>query len=60
MNRTSLDKVRCMLVSSSFSNLFWAKATITATYLVNLAPSTSLGFKTPGMEKYHIIVGLEF
>ena len=47
MNRTLLEKVRCMLVSSGLPNLFWGEAVMTAAYLVNRSPSTAIELKTP-------------
>ena len=38
MNRTLLEKVRCMLSNSGLSNDFWAEAASTACYLVNRSP----------------------
>ena len=38
MNRTLLDKVRCMLVSSGLPKLFWGEAVMTASHLVNFSP----------------------
>ena len=46
-NRTLVDKVRCMLVSSRFPKLFWREAVMTAAHLVNMSPSTAINFKTP-------------
>ena len=46
-NRTLLDKVRCMLVSSGLPKLFWGEAVMTAAHLVNMSPSTAINFKTP-------------
>nr|GFA32174.1 retrovirus-related Pol polyprotein from transposon TNT 1-94 [Tanacetum cinerariifolium] len=46
MNKTLLNKVRCLLIQSSFSDLFWAEATVTTTYLINRSPSTILEKKT--------------
>lgn len=47
MNRTLLNKVRCMIISSGLSKAFWAEAVSTAAYLVNRSPSTALNMKTP-------------
>jgi len=44
MNRTLLEKVRCMLSNSGLSNDFWAEA---ACYLVNRSPNASIDCKTP-------------
>nr|GEV56041.1 retrovirus-related Pol polyprotein from transposon TNT 1-94 [Tanacetum cinerariifolium] len=47
MNRTLLNKVRCLLIQSGLPDSFWAKATVTAAYLINRSPSTALEKKTP-------------
>ena len=46
MNRTLLEKARCMRLFAGLSKLFWAEAVNTACYLVNKSPSTALGLKT--------------
>lgn len=38
MNRTILDRTRCMLFESGLSANFWAEAANTAAYLINLVP----------------------
>nr|GEY83420.1 retrovirus-related Pol polyprotein from transposon TNT 1-94 [Tanacetum cinerariifolium] len=35
MNRTLMDKVRCLLIQSGLPKTFWAKATCRAAYLIN-------------------------
>ncbi|GKB52120.1 retrovirus-related pol polyprotein from transposon TNT 1-94 [Tanacetum coccineum] len=47
MNRTLLNKVRCLLIQSGLPDSFWAEATVTTTYLINRSPSTTLEKKTP-------------
>ena len=47
MNRTILDKVRCMLSESNLPKRFWAEATNTAVYLINRSPCSSINFQTP-------------
>ena len=47
MNRTILDKVRCMLIESGLSKNFWAEATNTIVYLINRSPWSAIDFKTP-------------
>ena len=47
MNRTLLEKVRCMLTSSGLAKQFWAEAVTTAVYLVNRSPSSAIKMKTP-------------
>ncbi|KAH9752645.1 hypothetical protein KPL71_014775 [Citrus sinensis] len=47
MNRTIIERVRCMLLNANLSKGFWAEAVTTTAYLINRSPSSALGFKTP-------------
>lgn len=47
MNRTLIEKARCMISNSGLSRDFWAEAVSTACFLVNRSPSTSIELKTP-------------
>ncbi|KAL2243923.1 UNVERIFIED_CONTAM: Retrovirus-related Pol polyprotein from transposon TNT 1-94 [Sesamum indicum] len=47
MNRTLLDKVRCMLISFRLPKSFWGEAILTAVYLINWSPFVPLSGKTP-------------
>ena len=47
MNRTLLEKVRCMLLNAGLSKSFWAEAVNYACHLVNRLPSAAIGGKTP-------------
>ncbi|GKC73020.1 retrotransposon protein, putative, ty1-copia subclass, partial [Tanacetum coccineum] len=47
MNRTIMDKVRCLLIQSGLPKTFWAEATCTAAYLINRSPSRAIEKKTP-------------
>ncbi|KAL0310870.1 UNVERIFIED_CONTAM: Retrovirus-related Pol polyprotein from transposon TNT 1-94 [Sesamum angustifolium] len=47
MNRTLLNKVRCLLISSGLSKTFWGEALSTAVYLINRSPSVPLLGKIP-------------
>ncbi|KAL5579868.1 hypothetical protein UlMin_012310 [Ulmus minor] len=47
MNRTLVDKVRCMLVGSGLPKMFWGEALMTACYIVNQSSSTAIDLKTP-------------
>lgn len=38
MNRSLIEKVRCMLLDASLSKVFWAEAASTAAYLLNRIP----------------------
>lgn len=39
MNRTLVEKARCMLFDSKMSTKFWAEAVCTAAYIINRSPS---------------------
>ena len=47
MNRTLLERVRCMLTNAGLSKAFWGEAVVTAAYLINRSPSSAIGFMTP-------------
>ncbi|KAE8707872.1 hypothetical protein F3Y22_tig00110372pilonHSYRG00231 [Hibiscus syriacus] len=47
MNRTLLEKVRCMLSNAGLGKAFWAEAVIYAGQLINRLPSSAIGGKTP-------------
>nr|GEU73717.1 retrovirus-related Pol polyprotein from transposon TNT 1-94 [Tanacetum cinerariifolium] len=51
MNKTLMDKVRCLLIHSGLPKTFWAEATCTAAYLISRSPLTAIEKKTP-MEMY--------
>lgn len=42
MNRTCLEKARCLLLDSSLSKRFWIEATMTAIYLINRCPTRAI------------------
>ncbi|GJR03668.1 retrovirus-related pol polyprotein from transposon TNT 1-94 [Tanacetum coccineum] len=52
MNRTLLEKVRCMLSNAGLGKEFWAEAVTYACHLVNRLPSTAIDGKTP-FEKWY-------
>ena len=47
MNRTLLEKVRCMLSNAGLGKQFWAEAVMYASHLINRLPSAALNAKTP-------------
>ena len=47
MNRTLLEKVRCMLSNAGLGKQFWAEAVMYGSHLINRLPSTALNGKTP-------------
>lgn len=47
MNKTLIDKVRCILIQAKLPKSLWTENLNTACYLVNLSPSIAIEFKTP-------------
>ncbi|GKV30830.1 hypothetical protein SLEP1_g39605 [Rubroshorea leprosula] len=47
MNRTLMERARCMMSTAKLGKEFWAKAVNTACYLINRSPTISLKMKTP-------------
>lgn len=47
MNRTIIEKARCLLFDANLKKEFWAEATNTAVYLHNRTVSACLSYKTP-------------
>ncbi|KAJ0869659.1 putative RNA-directed DNA polymerase [Helianthus annuus] len=51
MNRTILERVRCMLHQSGLPKSFWAEALKTAAHVINRTPSSAIEMMVP-MEKW--------
>ena len=47
MNRTLMEKVRCLLSNFGLLKSLWAEAAVIACFLVNRSPSTVIDKKTP-------------
>ncbi|KAG8496510.1 hypothetical protein CXB51_008987 [Gossypium anomalum] len=47
MNRTIMEKVRCMLSNANLPKSFWAEAAFTVCFLINRSPSVAIEKKTP-------------
>lgn len=47
MNRTIVEKVRCMLYDAKMSKGFWAEALLAAIDIINVLPHSKIGNKTP-------------
>ncbi|KAG8482688.1 hypothetical protein CXB51_024472 [Gossypium anomalum] len=47
MNRTIMEKVRCMLSNANLPKSFWAEVESTACFLINRSPSVAIEKKTP-------------
>lgn len=47
MNRTVMEKVRCMLSESGLEERFWAEAAATAAYVINRSPASAVDHNIP-------------
>jgi len=47
INRSLLEKIRCLLSNAQLDKSFWAEAIVYASYLINELSSTAIGGKTP-------------
>ncbi|KAH9689127.1 hypothetical protein KPL70_015374 [Citrus sinensis] len=54
MNRTLLEKVRCMLSNAGLDKKFWAEAVSYASHLINRLPSTAIGGGVKGFKLWDL------
>ena len=47
MNRTLLEKARCLILTVGMSKGFWAEAVSTAAHIINRIPCSAIGGKIP-------------
>jgi len=47
MNRTLVERAKCLIFNSRLEKKFWAEAISTSAYIVNRTPTKSLDYKTP-------------
>lgn len=47
MNRTIIERARCLILNSRLSKRFWTEAVLTAVYLINRNPTEALKDKVP-------------
>ncbi|PHT50737.1 hypothetical protein CQW23_10484 [Capsicum baccatum] len=47
MNKSLIERVRCLLSEEKFSNSFWGEALLTAAYVINLSPTVALESNVP-------------
>lgn len=47
MNRTLLERARCMLLNAKLQKQYWAEAVSTAAYITNRCPTRALAFQSP-------------
>ena len=55
LNRTLIEKARCMMIAANIPQYLWTAAVETANYLRNRSPSSILLNKTP-YENYHKVL----
>lgn len=60
MNRTLLEKARCMLLSSGLPPSFWAEAVATACYIRNRCPTSSLNWEIPYEKLFNKTVNIGY
>ena len=58
MNRTMLEKVRCMLFHAKLSKGFWTEAVKMAAFLANRSPNSALRLKNSGGHVVRVTGGL--
>lgn len=47
MNRTLVERAKCLILNSRLQKFFWAEAVSTAAYITNRSPTKALDYKTP-------------
>lgn len=47
LNRTLIERIKCMLLDASLDQKFWAEAIVTAAYLINRTPCRDQNTTTP-------------
>lgn len=47
MNRTLVERAKCLLIDAKLPKKFWAEAVSTAAYVINRSPTKSINYKTP-------------
>lgn len=59
MNKTLIERVRCVLSEAKLSNSFWDKVLYTVTHVINLTPTVALGNNVPNRFWYDRDVSYE-
>ena len=52
MNRTLMERVRCLLSEAKLPNSFWGEALLTAAHVINLSPVVALQSDVPNIFLY--------
>ena len=47
MNRTLIERAKCMILNADLQDTFWAEAVATAAYIINRSPTRALFDVTP-------------
>lgn len=58
INKVLFNKVRALLINSNLPKSLWGEAILTATYLYNRTPNSSINYKTPYYLKYNKLPNL--
>jgi hypothetical protein len=53
MNRTIVEKARCLILNCKLGKTFWSEAVQTAVYLINRSPTSALGGRIPAALWYN-------
>ena len=52
LNRTILDKARCLLFQAQMSKEYWSEAVLVAAYLYNYTPHSAIDYSTPYQARF--------
>ena len=52
LNRTILDKARCLLFQAQMSKKYWSEAVLAAAYLYNCTPHSAIEYRTPYQARF--------
>ena len=52
LNRTILDKARCLLFQAQMSKEYWSEAVLAAAYLYNCTPHSAINYSTPYQARF--------
>lgn len=53
MNRTILERARCMILSCNLGKIFWSEAVLAAVYLINRSPTSALNEDVPARQWFN-------
>lgn len=47
MNRTLVERSKCMIINAQLQNYFWGEAVVTAAHIINRSPTKTLSYVSP-------------